>query len=76
LANGFGTAVAEHAVAQDLPTAHLRRLGMPDRLIGHATRAQQLEEVGLDARGIAQSIRDAVREIELAENRASVAAGR
>jgi 1-deoxy-D-xylulose-5-phosphate synthase len=61
LANGFGTAVVEHAVAQGLPTSHLRRLGMPDRLIAHATRQQQLTEVGLDAPGIAQSVRDAVR---------------
>jgi hypothetical protein len=34
---------------------------MPDRLIAHATRQQQLTEVGLDAAGIAQSVRDAVR---------------
>jgi 1-deoxy-D-xylulose-5-phosphate synthase len=61
LANGFGTAVAEHAVAQGLPTSHLKRLGMPDRLVAHATRQQQLAEVGLDAAGIAQSVRDAVR---------------
>jgi 1-deoxy-D-xylulose-5-phosphate synthase len=61
LTNGFGTAVAEHAVSQGLPTAHLRRLGMPDRLISHATRPQQLTEVGLDVAGIAQSVRDAVR---------------
>jgi 1-deoxy-D-xylulose-5-phosphate synthase len=59
--NGFGSAVLEHAVSQGLPTAHLRRLGMPDRLIAHATRQQQLTEVGLDAPGIAQSVRDAVR---------------
>jgi hypothetical protein len=34
---------------------------MPDRLIAHATRAQQLAEVGLDTAGIAQSIRDAIK---------------
>jgi len=60
LQNGFGSAVLEHAVAHSLPTADLRRLGMPDRLIAHATRAQQLTEVGLDVAGIAQSIRDAI----------------
>ena len=62
LANGFGSAVLELAVTQGLPTAHLRRLGMPDRLVAHATRPQQLAEVGLDAAGIAQSVRDAVRD--------------
>jgi 1-deoxy-D-xylulose-5-phosphate synthase len=60
LQNGFGTAVAEHAVAQGLPTESLTRLGMPDRLISHATRKEQLAEVGLDAAGIARSVRDAV----------------
>ena len=31
-----------------LPTDKLVRLGMPDRLIGHATRKEQLTEIGLD----------------------------
>jgi 1-deoxy-D-xylulose-5-phosphate synthase len=61
LQNGFGSAVIEQAVAAGLPTGHLTRLGMPDRLIAHATRKQQLEEAGLDAAGIARTVRDAVR---------------
>jgi 1-deoxy-D-xylulose-5-phosphate synthase len=61
LQNGFGTAVIEHAVGAGLPTNVITRLGMPDRLIAHATRKQQLHEVGLDADGIARSVRDAVR---------------
>jgi 1-deoxy-D-xylulose-5-phosphate synthase len=61
LINGFGSAVVEHAIAQGLPTANVGRLGIPDRLVAHATRPQQLAEVGLDAPGIAQSVRDAVR---------------
>ena len=61
LQNGFGTAVAEYAIAHRLPTEDLSRLGMPDRLISHATRKEQLAEVGLDAAGIARSVRDAVR---------------
>jgi 1-deoxy-D-xylulose-5-phosphate synthase len=60
LQNGFGSAVIEHAVAHQLPTQHLKRLGMPDRMIAHATRKEQLAEVGLDATGIAASVRDAV----------------
>jgi 1-deoxy-D-xylulose-5-phosphate synthase len=63
LQNGFGTAVIEHAVAAGLPTAAINRLGMPDRLISHATRNQQLAEVGLDADGIARSVRDAMRSV-------------
>jgi 1-deoxy-D-xylulose-5-phosphate synthase len=61
LQNGFGTAVVEHAVGAGLPTGSITRLGMPDRLIAHATRNQQLNEVGLDAEGIAKSVRDSVR---------------
>src|SRR5688572_30363113 len=56
LQNGFGTAVLEYASAHDLPTEHLTRLGMPDRLIAHATRKEQLTEVGLDPVGIAGKI--------------------
>jgi 1-deoxy-D-xylulose-5-phosphate synthase len=69
--NGFGTAVVEYAVARGLPTADVTRLGMPDRLVGHATRAQQLAEVGLDVAGIVASVRDAVR--QAAERREAVA---
>jgi 1-deoxy-D-xylulose-5-phosphate synthase len=61
LQNGFGTAVLEYAGTHDLSIADLTRLGMPDRLIGHATRPQQLAEVGLDVPGIIASVRDAVR---------------
>jgi 1-deoxy-D-xylulose-5-phosphate synthase len=61
LQNGFGTAVLEYAVGHGLSTEQITRLGMPDRLISHATRAEQLTEVGLDPAGIARSVRDAVR---------------
>jgi len=61
LQNGFGTSVIEHAVANGLATEQITRLGMPDRLIAHATRKEQLAEVGLDAAGIAKSVRDAIR---------------
>jgi 1-deoxy-D-xylulose-5-phosphate synthase len=61
LQNGFGTAVLEYAVTHRLPTENITRLGMPDRLIAHATRKEQLTEVGLDPAGIARSVRDAIR---------------
>ncbi len=60
LQNGFGTAVLEYAVAHGLPTDRITRMGMPDRLIAHATRTQQLEEAGLDAAGVMRSIREAI----------------
>jgi len=61
LQNGFGSAVLEYAVAHKLPTEQITRLGMPDRLIHHATRAEQLAEAGLDPIGIAQSVRNVVQ---------------
>jgi 1-deoxy-D-xylulose-5-phosphate synthase len=61
LQNGFGSAVLEYAVAHNLPVDRITRLGMPDRLIGHATRTEQLAEAGLDPTGIARSVRDAVQ---------------
>jgi 1-deoxy-D-xylulose-5-phosphate synthase len=67
LQNGFASAVLEYAVGKHLPTERITRLGMPDRLIAHATRQQQLAEVGLDAAGIARSVRDAVRRTPVVE---------
>ena len=71
LQNGFGSAVAEFAVTHRLPTDDLTRLGMPDRMIAHATRKEQLAEVGLDAAGIARSVRDAVRAVTARPDRVS-----
>ncbi len=61
LQNGFGSAVAEYAIAHNLPTENLVRLGMPDRLIAHATRKEQLAQIGLDPTGIASSVRDSLK---------------
>jgi 1-deoxy-D-xylulose-5-phosphate synthase len=61
LQNGFASAVVEHAVGHQLTTSHITRLGIPDRFIHHATRKEQLAEVGLDSSSIARSIRDAIR---------------
>ncbi len=69
LQNGFGSALIEHAVGHRLPTRWITRLGIPDRLIAHATRDQQLAEVGLDAAGIAASTRDAIRQANAEEPR-------
>ncbi len=61
--NGFGAAVLEYAAAHRLPADHVTRLGIPDRLIAHATRKEQLAEVGLDPVGIARATRDAFRRV-------------
>jgi 1-deoxy-D-xylulose-5-phosphate synthase len=52
LAGGYGSAVLEAANDAGLPTAHVRRLGLPDHFVMHAERDEQLAEVGLDVDGI------------------------
>jgi len=72
LQNGFGTAVLEYAVSHGLPTDAITRLGMPDRLIAHATRAQQLEEVGLDMAGILRSTYEAMARFKLSSQQVMI----
>ncbi|HWB53141.1 MAG TPA: transketolase C-terminal domain-containing protein, partial [Tepidisphaeraceae bacterium] len=60
LQNGFGSSVLEYAQGHSLPTENLIRLGHPDRLIAHASRKEQLAEVGLDAAGVVRCVRKAI----------------
>jgi 1-deoxy-D-xylulose-5-phosphate synthase len=60
--NGFGTAVVEHAAEKRYDARRVTRLGLPDRFIKHASRAEQLKDIGLDAAGIARSVRAAIEE--------------
>lgn len=55
LLGGFGSAVLETANDAGLDTSRIRRLGIPDRYIEHAERAEQLADLGLNAEGIAQT---------------------
>jgi 1-deoxy-D-xylulose-5-phosphate synthase len=61
LAGGYGSAVLEAANDAGLSTAHVRRLGLPDRFIMHAERDEQLAEVGLDVDGITRAALDLAR---------------
>jgi len=65
LAGGFGSAVLEAANDAGAPTAHVRRLGLPDRFILHAERDEQLAEVGLDVDGIAAAALELARAVGL-----------
>jgi 1-deoxy-D-xylulose-5-phosphate synthase len=59
--NGFGATIAARAADRATDNRpRVRVLGVPDRLVDHATRAQQLEEVGLTAPGIATAAADLV----------------
>jgi 1-deoxy-D-xylulose-5-phosphate synthase len=54
---GFGSAVLEAAADAGISTAHVRRLGIPDRFIEHAERNELLADLGLDEPGIAAACR-------------------
>ncbi len=58
LMGGFGSAVLEAAADAGLNTAHVRRIGIPDRFIEHASRNQLLAELGLDAAGLVRACRE------------------
>ena len=59
--NGFGAAVAARAADREENRPRVRVMGVPDRIIEHANRGEQLEEVGLTPQGIAENARDLVR---------------
>ncbi len=65
LMGGFGSAVLEAANDAGLSTAHVRRLGLPDRFVLHAEREEQLAEVGLDVVGITQAALELARTVGL-----------
>jgi 1-deoxy-D-xylulose-5-phosphate synthase len=61
LQGGFGSAVLETASDHRLDLNKIRRIGIPDRFIEHGSRAVLMEKLGLDARGISNSIRKFLR---------------
>jgi 1-deoxy-D-xylulose-5-phosphate synthase len=70
LEGGFGSALLEAANAAGLSTRHVVRLGIPDRFIEHAERAELLADLGLDVNGICQAVRRALgRETEAVEQK-------
>jgi 1-deoxy-D-xylulose-5-phosphate synthase len=56
--NGFGATIARYVEGTRLehPSLLLDVLGVPDRIIEHGTRAEQLAESGIDAAGIAARV--------------------
>jgi 1-deoxy-D-xylulose-5-phosphate synthase len=57
LQGGFGSAVLEAACELGLDLSRVKRLGIPDQFVEHGEREELLSELGLDARGIADSFR-------------------
>ena len=57
IVGGFGSAVLEAVQAMGLRNARIVRHGIPDHWIIQDSRTDQLQQVGLDAEGIARMIR-------------------
>ncbi len=59
LIGGFGSAVLEVLERVDGRQAVLRRIGVPDQFVEHGDRSELLDELRLDAKGIAQAFLEA-----------------
>jgi len=57
LEGGFGSAVLEAANVAGLDTRNVFRRGIPDRFVEHGERGELLAELGLDANGLAETVR-------------------
>lgn len=55
---GLGSSVLELAAERGIQAGPIRCLGIPDRFIAHASRAEQLNEVGLTPQNIADTVCD------------------
>jgi 1-deoxy-D-xylulose-5-phosphate synthase len=64
VAGGAGSAVAEFLAAQGIVVPILQ-LGLPDKLIDHASHQQQLTAVGLDVTGIQTAIEERLQLLAL-----------
>ena len=57
LQGGFGSAVLELLSAERITGLKVKRIGIPDRFIEHGTQAQLRSMLGLDAAGIAHTVK-------------------
>ena len=58
---GFGSAVLEFMNEHNYK-ADVKIMGIPDRLVEHGTPKQLYAEIGLDANGIADALREMVKD--------------
>ena len=61
LAGGFGSAVLESLSEAGVFDVHVVRLGAPDDFVGQGKRDDVLSDLGLDAKGIADAVMQALR---------------
>lgn len=57
LEGGFGSAVLEACNTAGVDTRGVVRLGLPDRFVEHAERAELFKDLGLDVDGICRAVR-------------------
>ena len=57
LAGGFGSAVLEMLETKGLTGIDIKRLGIPDEFVEHATQAEMRRHYGIDAEGILEAAR-------------------
>ncbi|NTW76308.1 MAG: 1-deoxy-D-xylulose-5-phosphate synthase [Syntrophaceae bacterium] len=57
LQGGFGSAVLEMLAEKNINNIQVKRLGIPDEFVEHATQAELREKYGLDEEGIVRAIR-------------------
>jgi 1-deoxy-D-xylulose-5-phosphate synthase len=60
LKGGFGSALLEAANDAHLDVRNLVRLGLPDRFIEHAERAELLADLGLNVDGLCRTVHEAL----------------
>lgn len=58
LQGGFGSAVLELLAEKGITGIQVKRLGIPDEFVKHATQAEQRRKYGIDEEGIIRSIKD------------------
>lgn len=73
LEGGFGSTLLEAVNEAGLDTRHIVRLGIPDRFIEHAERPELLADLGLDAKGIVQTVMSNLQGEEGTLRRAKIA---
>ncbi|MGV8057087.1 MAG: 1-deoxy-D-xylulose-5-phosphate synthase [Smithellaceae bacterium] len=65
LPGGFGSAVLEMFAEKKLTGVQVKRLGIPDVFVEHATQAELRQKYGLDEDGIIRAIREMISESQL-----------
>ncbi|WP_160152486.1 1-deoxy-D-xylulose-5-phosphate synthase [Microbulbifer sp. ALW1] len=73
IAGGAGSAVSEYLNRRIIPVP-LLQLGLPDKIIEHGKHPKLLAEIGLDAKGIEEQIRERQSQMHQAQSNGQAAA--